>query len=381
MNLRASRLPLAFHCPGSLRDDPGEIRIEIENEGGALGSAVHAVLAEMVMRPNGEYPDVRPFALKYGVEADDLGRLVSYGAHAWRAVRQYYPNPVTEQALEYQSPTFHLTAHLDVTALGEDWANFADWKSGYKQADYYHQLMAYALVLFATYPFITAVRATIVWLRDWSQETILVTADDVSKWEDELTERVVNWNGTYTAGAHCQFCPRFAACPARQALVRSAIAEIGPALCNPSPLDAHPVLDPMSAIVLAYREGKLSILKGVLKTIDEMIHTRIAATGPIDLGNGRELALVPEPRETIDSLKSWPILSGYLTQEELAGCVKIGKTTMLDAIGDKAPKGRKAKAKEQVMVELKAAEAVSTQTIFKLRERKIAREVSHGAGA
>lgn len=373
MQLRCSALPLAFKCAGSLRAEPGEVLIEIAHEGGALGSAVHAVLAEMVLNQNGEYPDVRPFALKYGVGADDLGRLVSYGSHAWRAVRDYYPIPSAEEHLAYETPSFALSGHLDVVALGSNWANFLDWKSGYKQPDYYAQLMGYATLLVATYPSVRTVKASIVWLRDWSQETVLITADDVLAWEDELYVRVVQWDGKYSAGEHCQFCPRFAACPARQALVRSALLEVEPSLAGQA-ADRAVV---MPRIVELYRTGKLHLAKQILDRVEAIIRQDIQVNGPLSLGNGRELALVPEPRDMIEPLKAWPILSGYLSQEELAGCVKIGKTAMLDAIGDKAPKGRKAKAKEQVMAELTAAEAVKKETIYKLRERKEESDASH----
>lgn len=363
MNLRASKLPLAFACPGSFRPAEGETLIEFAHEGAALGSAVHAVLAELVVNPNGEAPDVRPFAMKYGVDPDELGRLVSYGAHAWRAVAPYYPNPLTEQHLTYAAPAFTLSGHLDVVSLGDGWANFADWKSGYRQPDYYHQLMAYATLLFSNFPGIAEVRATVVWLRDWSQETTLITGEDVLAWEESLAQTVVHWTGTYTAGAHCQYCPRFASCPARQALVRSAVAELQPELIGPL------AIDPLPAIVQMYRDGKLAIVKGLLKQIDDLIHQTIEVRGPIDLGNGRELALIGENRDTIDPMKAWPIISEKLTNEELAPAIRISKMALLDAVADKTPKG-KAKAKDALMEALKAAGAVKTDTIYKLRERR-----------
>lgn len=364
MKLRCSRLPLAFKCPGSLRSEDGEIRVEIAHEGGALGSAVHEILASMVEHPSGEHPDPRPVAMKYGVDAEDLSRLVSYGAHAWKAIAQYYPNAISEQDIVYETEDFTLTGHLDVVAIGDGWANFADWKSGYKQPDYYAQIMGYARLLFAQDTF-TQVKGTLIWLRDWSQETVLITREDAEAWERELVAQVVNWDGTYRAGEHCQFCPRFTSCPARQALVRSALVEIADE-------DEANIITGASLphIVQMYRDGKLSIVKGLLKQIDDLIHAHIAATGPIDLGNGRELALVPENRDTIEPLKAWPVLTQYLDTDELAGCVKIGKTALLDAIGDKASKGQKAKAKAQVMSELEAANAVTKTEITKLRERK-----------
>lgn len=365
MRIRCSSLPLAFACPGSQRPAEGETLIRIANDGAPLGSAVHEVLAAMVLATNGDGPDVRAVALKYGVDADELGRLVGYGLHAWRALAQYYPDPETEVPLVYETPRFTLTGHLDLAARGDGWANFLDYKSGYKQPDSFHQMMGYALLVQANFD-VPTIRATTVWLRDWSQETLLVTAQDVAAWEESLLERVIHWDGTYTAGAHCQYCPRFAACPARQALVRSALTEIM----------ATPILDSlpptaMPSIVRMYREGKLAVVKGLLNQIDDLIRDYIKALGPIDLGNGRELALVGENRDTIDPLKAWGVMSSHLSNEELAPCLKVAKTALLDAVGDKAPRGQKARAKDMLMRELTEAGAVTKTEIYKLRERKI----------
>lgn len=374
MKLRCSKLPLAFKCPASVYGDSDDILIEFAHEGGAMGSAVHAVLETLVRAGTFEVPDVRPVSLKFGVESEELTRLSTYGLHAWKALAQYFPSPQTEVELEDDD----LSGHIDVLSLGEDWANLADWKSSYKQPDYYDQIMGYAKLVFSNYPQVVQVKATLIWLRDWSQDTILITRDDVEAWVTTLQNRVFLWDGKYTAGAHCEYCPRFSTCPARQALVRSALAEIGAYDSRAVSADADGVIAvkvlteaALPSIVQMYREGKLSIVKGLLKQIDDLIHTHIAATGPIDLGNGRELALVPENRDTIEPLKAWPVLTQYLETEELAGCVKIGKTAMLDAIGDKAGKGQKAKAKAQVMAELESANAVTKTEIMKLRERKI----------
>jgi hypothetical protein len=373
MKLRCSSLPLAFACPGSIRHAEGEVLIEIANEAAPLGSAVHEVLAEAIRKPSAEHLDVRPVALKHGVDADDLERLTAYGLHAWRALQQFYPDPVMEQPLVYETPAFRLTGHPDLLSVGPDWANVADWKTGYKQADHFHQLMGYAALCFAAYPQIVHVNATTVWLRDWSRETIRITVEDLLQWEEVLTARVVHWSGTYTAGPHCQFCPRFAACPARQALVRSAIAEatgegLGTLMHADYPVDLRP------AFAAFYTSGKLQLAKQLLDRLDSLIRAELLASGPLDLGNGRELAMVPDPRDTIDPQKAWPVISRILTDEEIAPCLRIGKTALLDTVAAKAPRGHKGKAKTALMEELKVAEAVSTKTHHKLTERKIEKE-------
>ncbi len=360
MKMRCSSLPLAFACPGSLRAEEGELRVVMAYEGGALGSAVHAALATLLTDPEDEI-DPRVYAMQHGADADEVGRLIAYGTHAWRALREYFPNPIIEAGMQIVQTDFELTGHPDVLSLGPTWANFLDWKSGYKQADYFHQLMGYSCLIFETHPEVEEVRATVVWLREWTKDTTLVTRRDAEDWMVRFLNEVVYWNGVYSAGSHCSFCSRFTTCPARQALVKSAVSEIEAIEAEPNITDA----------VRLYREGKLSVMKRILSQVETMIRAHLEAAGPIDLGNGRELALAPEPRDKIDALKAWPVVSEALTNEELAPAIKILKTALLDAVADKAPRGRKAKDKTAMMEALKAAGAVATETIFRQVERKI----------
>ena len=369
--IRASSLPLAFACAGSIHPAPGELQIQQSNEGAALGSAVHEVLAQMVT--DGELPDVRPSALKWGCDVDELGRLSRFGAQAWREIQHAFPNPLTEQELT----AGELSGHIDLLSLrlSDGRANIADWKSGYKQSDYYHQVMAYATLVMENFPDVQAVFLTIIWLRDREVETFRATREGVAEWNGELQRKVLKWDGvSYSAGEHCQWCPRFATCPARHALVKSAVEEAtGGGLASVMHAD-YPV-DIRPAFVAFYTSGKFQLAKQLLKRLDDLIRAEIEVRGPLDLGNGRELALVAEPRDTIDPLKGWPVFLQYLTQEQLAPAVKIGKTALLDAVGATVAKG-KGKIKEQIMSELKAVDAVAKKDIFKLRERPIVKEIA-----
>ena len=361
LKIRASSAPLAFLCPGSLRSVEGEVRVSMSSEPARRGSGIHFMLSRMVNQSSEEGESAKTVSLKYGVDEEELSRLVSYGQHAWTALAEYFPNPVTEQELKCSTDDFELTGHIDLISMGDGWANFLDYKSGWKQPDYFDQMMAYCLLIFETYPEVQEVRATLVWLREWTRDTVLITRKDAEEWVAEFLNEVVYWNGLYSAGSHCSFCPRFTTCPARQALVRSAVQDI-------EAIETEPTI--LSAVTL-YREGKLSVMKRILTQVETMIRAHLEAVGPIDLGNGRELALVPEPRDKIEPLAAWPIISEALTNEELAPAIKIGKTALLDAVADKAPRGRKGKVKAELMEALKAAEAVVSDTIWKQVERKI----------
>jgi hypothetical protein len=83
-----------------------------------------------------------------------------------------------------------------------------------------------------------------------------------------------------------------------------------------------------------------------------------------------ELAIVEESRDEIDALKAWPVLTAYLKEAELAGCVKILKGALMSAVADKAERGQKKAAKENLMVEIEAIGAVETSKIEKMVLRK-----------
>ena len=132
----------------------------------------------------------------------------------------------------------------------------------------------------------------------------------------------------------------------------------------------------MPRIVGLYKTGKLALAKQVIDRIDGVIRAHLASKGPIPLGDGTEMALVGEDRDTIDPLLGWPVLTGYLDEKELAGCVKIGKTALMDTVSGKAPKGQKSKVKAQVMTDLKDANAVTTKPIYKMRVRSVERKIA-----
>jgi len=370
MNLRCSALPLAFKCAGSLRPAEGEVLIDPVEEGGQLGSAVHEALAHLVS--TNTLLDVRPLALKYETDPDEVGRLTYYGNIAWQQLRPAFPDPMVEQEVNVEGDQ-PLTGHMDVLSYTAEVAAILDWKSGYKQSDFYHQLMGYAQLLFRVSGMQT-VRCSVVWLREQTIETFTVSRDEGAAWAESLDKQVIAWDGVYHPGEHCTFCRRFSSCPARMAMARAAIEEIGgPPLTDL--LDVQEIRAHMPAVATLYRTGKIALANKVLDRINNLVRLYIKTVGPIPLDATTELALVEEPRDQIDPLKAWPIITKYLTDVEFAPAVKIGKTALLDAIALKAGKGKGAGAKRQLMEELKAAWAVTNVPVFKMKERPIQKEL------
>jgi len=371
MNLRCSALPLAFKCGGSLRPAEGEVLIDPIEEGGQLGSAVHEALAHLV--GTNTLLDVRPLALKYEADPDEVGRLTYYGNLAWQQLRPAFPDPMVEQEVRKTANDWSLSGHIDVLSFTPEVAALIDWKSAFKESDFYAQIHGYANLLFHVSG-VKVVRCCLVWLRHQSIDTITIEREDTGIWEQSLKQQVLTWDGVYHPGDHCTYCRRFSSCPARIAMARAAIEEGGgPPLTDL--LDVQDIQRHLPAVATLYRTGKIAVAKQVLKKIDEMIRAYIEVVGPIRLSDTVELALVEEPRDQIDPLKAWPIITKYLTDVEFAPAVKIGKTALLDAIALKAPRGKKAGAKTQLMEELKAAWAVSQTPIYKLKTQPIRKEL------
>ena len=370
---RASSLPMAFKCGGSVHLDDGSLRVEPVCEPATLGTVVHEVLAEVVSKGLDELPELLPFAERHDLEAqiDELAMLARFGLQAWKELRgMIAPDAFVEAEPAIESD--RLTGHIDVLAqwstgrelVINDACLIVDWKSGRLDADHYNQMAAYAWLSNQCGVFDT-VTVVVVLLRDRAYRTYRFTAETLERWYAGFLAGVVNWDGTFHPGEHCRFCPRAMTCPARTALIRSALNDLHVGI---------PALTPENRAELAVRlvdlYRRLKVVKGAIDSFDDQLRTEIETGGPLPTGDGGMLSLVVSHRDNIDPLKSWPVMDAEgLTGEEIAPAVKIGKTKLLEAVAAKHAKGMKGKAKAAFMEAMERAGAV-TQT-----ENKTLREV------
>jgi hypothetical protein len=364
LQLRCSQLPLAFKCPGSVDRDAQALRVDQISDPAELGTAVHAVLAQVITDNMDGLPNLSVTAGYYGIDdADELVMLCWFGLKAWKELGpKYFIQPQTEAELEYtDEEQIELTGHLDVYAPSGTACGILDWKSGRLDINAYHQMAAYAFLASkdcAAEEFTAAV----VMLREQSYRTYRWTHAQLDDWYAKLISEVVNWDGTYHVGEHCRYCGHSLTCEARRAMVRSTVAELEVATAGGAPTELGPQL------VSLYRRAK--VVRGMLEAFDAHIRAQVSAHGPLDTGDGAKLCLVESFADEIQALQAWHIINRELAAEELAPAIKVSKTRLLDAIGAKNPRGMKGKAQKALMEELEAAGAVKHNPRETLKEIK-----------
>lgn len=358
--IRCSSLPMLFKCARSLE----EVDIEIDSVSGPadLGTAVHKAMSSIV---HGDRPDIDMLALQFGVDKDELGRLVWYGRQAWSELKPSFPNPQDEVEVSAEGV---LNGHIDLLSRTAGHARFLDWKTGRKEeADYYAQMAGYALCIACQFPPVDFVTGTVVWLRSQSVETYAFNRRDIDAFADRL-QGLPNSEG-FTYGEHCAHCRRSHECPALTAMARRDVAIF-------SADDVMAQVEAATPRELVHIRRRARALQSFADQLDESIRRRIAATGPLDSGDGYQLALVEENgKREVDALKAWPVLQGHLSDEEMAECVTVSARKADDAVAKKAGRGQGSGAKRRLASDLEAAGAVTQTKVQKLKEIRLPRQL------
>jgi hypothetical protein len=356
--LRCSSLPMFFACSHS--QDQMPLLIEAHNDAADLGTAVHDAMRSIVQ---GIPVDVRLVALRHAVDEKELGPLVAYGRKAWAELASSFPRPKTEVDVELDRLVYHLTGHVDLLSVVEGAARFLDWKSGRKESnDYFAQLAGYALCLILGQGYKSAT-GTVVWLRSQTVETFRFEHVDASTFDAKIADQLSVVR--YSHGEHCAFCPRSHDCPALVAISRRDVA-----IFSQADVDALVAQAPAQEVVSMRRRSK--VLEAFMKSFDTAVRRRIVAEGPLDSGDGNDLALVEENgKRDIKPAKAWPIVQPLLEEmddDELGEVLSISAAGLDEVVAKKAGKGKGAAAKRALEAELKQAGALTQPKVTKLKE-------------
>lgn len=100
LDLRASRMPIAFACPGSIRRPT--LRISETGEAAELGTAAHEALQAVVEGREPEWDRIPELAERHDVDPEELRMLVAMGTKLFRQVADSFPNAMTEASLEIE---------------------------------------------------------------------------------------------------------------------------------------------------------------------------------------------------------------------------------------------------------------------------------------
>ena len=110
--LRCSGLPLAFRCPGSVRQ--ANLPINETGEAADLGTAAHELLAQLVETDKIPWDALPAVAKRYQVDEEELRVLMHCGAQLWNAVKASCPDALTEVELTHHLGPVKLTGHADI---------------------------------------------------------------------------------------------------------------------------------------------------------------------------------------------------------------------------------------------------------------------------
>lgn len=362
IRLRCSALPLAFRCPGSVRQS--DLPINDTSEAALLGTAAHKGLETLVERGAVDWHSVPALAKRYQVDEDELRFLLSQGTKLWAQVKDSFPNPLVELELSHEGDGWELTGHADILGRGATAVHVGDWKSGYLDGDYREQILGYCGLALLDDRSALSASAGVLWLRELEYEHHSMQRTELDGWVERIETKIVGWDGTYRPGPHCGYCHRSHECPARNALARRDVA----ALANVDLTD-----ETLSQLTNEQWINLVEMAADVSKIADRvrgLARERVLRHGDISDGK-RRLTVVTEERRSLDPIKAFPVLTeAGFGDEDMAQVISMSASKAEDVVAKRAPRGKGAAAVRQLREQLEAAEAIQVTQIQKLVQRR-----------
>lgn len=364
ISLRCSGLPTAFLCPGSVRR--GELSIDSYHQASDNGTATHEILEGLPRAGSVEWSAIPEVAAKYHADESEVRMLTAMGVRIWPHIEQWFSGAMTEVPLSSVVGDVTLTGHADMVRVHGTSAHGGDWKTGRKDTDYREQMLGYNTLLLLDDSSLTDATSTIIWVRTSEVESYTMTRDQLGEWLARLESTVVNWNGTYHPGEHCQYCRRSHECPAANALARRDVA----ALIDAEPGDISAQLASMEPDAIVGLLAKASRVESLAKRVRDAVKAHVIAHGDI-VADGKCVTMVDEPRRKLDPLAAWDVLrdAGF-TDDDMAAIISMSVTDAEKLAAKKAGRGKGAAAIRELQTALDNAGAVSTTITRKLATKR-----------
>lgn len=364
IQIRCSSLPLAFRCAGSVR--PASVVVNSSNRAASAGTAVHELVASLPSTNRLDWEAIPRVSSKHGADPDEVRVLCALALKLWNRVSGSFLGGMTEVELRHDLPGVSLIGHADIITVTQRSLRLADWKSGRKDSDYSQQFKGYlALALLAS----DADEGTVtgLWIRDADIENYTMTRRDAELWLEEFLGTVSQWDGVYRPGTHCEYCPRSHECEAHNALVRRDVAAIAD---KSIVVRAESELLEMTAEEIVAIVQKAAMVENYAARVRSAVRSHVEKHGDI-VANGIRLTLNTETRRELDPLVAWPILEKLgFGDEDFARVLELKVSRVEDVIRERAKKGEKKRAVEQLGALLKAAGAVKVNSTKKLKEKR-----------
>ena len=377
--IRCSALPLAWQCAESQNQPEGETLLNESSEPAEAGTAFHRWIAAHI---GGTDLDTAKLAAEHGCDPDELSMLCHMGRKALTELRKHLDAAdapmMVEVPLETAADEFRLVGTGDLLGRSGRTALILDWKTGRVDSDHTHQTRGYALCAMDMLGEVDEAVVITVWVRHGVWDIEKISRAQLLSWASEFGRRLRNGRGNFNPGGHCQYCPRRLACPARSALVKATMAELSVegAPVIPWTNETRQTLGPTIGATLR----RVRMIEGVCEAFRAALGMDIGLYGPMDVGEGRQLALMPVNRRKLDAHKARPVLGVFdaLSDTDIDAATTISLSQLEDAAAKNAGKGKGAQAKRDLTAALEAAGAISVNTTHQLREQKapITQEVS-----
>ena len=369
LNLRPSACDRAWNCAESLFP---EVAVDPVGEAAEMGSSFHEVMRARINQTDHSVDEI---AERYGADLEELERLIAYAGVAERDLKTWFTDDAAEVRLEHEEPweiepyrRILLSGTVDrLSVPTPERASVLDWKTGMAEG-YAHQQRAYAFLTLRRYPTVTEVYSATVYVRLGYWHGRLYRASDLEDWWADMKRHLVNGLGKFSPGSHCGYCPRRAECPGVRQYTESCLATIDSNPTTQAELltaDNAAELGPHLADTLRrvrYIEGRCKEFRDTLR---DQVRT---AGGEVPAGDGMVLRIVETRRRELDALKAWPVLTGRLTDEQIAGACKLSISKCQTAASESAPIGTKGTVRKQIEAELEEAGAITTKISEQLRE-------------
>lgn len=402
--VRCSNLDVLDNCPGSKRMP--EIPVDFSSPAARVGTAVHAVMENIVKNDLNRVPDLEPYHERFpDVDKDELRILSWNGLNLWLKFRDSLDVTCIEQGFEVllvaeRQTAIKLTGHPDLmgnsTGDGDEpRIVIIDWKTERDERNHRHQLYGYAKLAAINLcsggnTFYGALGIT-CWLRSGVDEVIEITREGLDKWEEEFLDKMETKK--FHAGDHCYFCPhQLEPCKMQTAMMHQTLTELG----GEKFAELLKGLSPAQAYAKAYPLYQRA--NGFCNKFRELVRPAIVEGGPQPLGDGREVYINEYNTTQVQPSKALPVLAKhfqanlpakeggkFLEDEdavilllEEAGVLKISKTKMEELIMEYAPDRKGAAHKREVMASLDEVGATSKTPMQKIGVRKIAKAVTDG---
>jgi len=375
---RASSDNLFMKCPGAAYPAEDEILVNPVDDAGIVGTCVHMLLEDHLCNRLGEFDHYQSAYGLNDAQMKEVEIMVAIGARWVREYTEGWELLMSELLMSEQRDEIEYTGHADIIYASDDTLIVVDWKTTrLEDADYHNQMMRYLWLAGQIYPDQEKFQSIVVFLRDKTEtRSMIYSRNDLEDYHDSYIEKVEGWDQkTYNPGGHCHYCPRALTCPARLAELQFIGQSIGP-------FDEPRDLDGVNDATLVELYQKVKSYEKFSKSATEAIRLRVEHSGDRLGGDEKDLVLKETCRTVIDVKAAWEVLQSTMDDTQLAKCLSISKTKMLDAAAENAPHGKKKLFKEQLMESLDAAGALAINTFKKFAlvasDKKVTTKVLEG---